>query len=252
MSIASSAVRWPRSGSSSRVGSQSRLDEQQVRLARELDHRVARPGVAGVHEAGPVGRLDGHRPGRDVVAATPEADRERADDQRGVRVVLVDGIRGVEEMRPLRDRLGQGVDPAAAARWQVDRQANRRLLAPREDVPKAGQIEEMVGMHVADDDPGQIAGVHEPLEPADDALSGVEQDRRPIPVDEEARRRRRGVRDRRAAAEHGQPEAARTVGSHGDILWAARTARGRKTDARCVVPTTAKDGLVAGGTMGRC
>jgi hypothetical protein len=61
-------------------------------------------------------------------------------------------------VRPLRDRLGQGVHPAAAAWWQVDRQANRRLLAPREDVPKAGQVEEMVGMHVADDDPGQIAG----------------------------------------------------------------------------------------------
>ena len=47
----------------------------------------------------------------------------------------------------------------AAARRQVDRQANRRLLAPREEVAKAGQVEEMVGVHVADDDPGQLARV---------------------------------------------------------------------------------------------
>ena len=57
-SIASSASGGRARGSSSAVGSQRRLDEQQVGAAGELDHRVARPGVAGVDEPGPVGRLD--------------------------------------------------------------------------------------------------------------------------------------------------------------------------------------------------
>ena len=63
-SIASSAVRWPRSRVVVGRAAGARLDEQQVGAAGEVDHRVARSGVAGVDEPGAVGRLDRRGPRR--------------------------------------------------------------------------------------------------------------------------------------------------------------------------------------------
>ncbi len=67
MSIASSAVRWPRSRSSW-LGSRRRgLDQQEIDAAQPVHHGIARAGVAGVAETAPVRGLDDHAPGRDVV-----------------------------------------------------------------------------------------------------------------------------------------------------------------------------------------
>ena len=80
------------------------LDEQQVHVADGVDDGVARSRVAGVPEAGAVGRLDDHAPGRDVVPAADEADHERTDRERAIRVVFRDVEGRVEESGTLRDR----------------------------------------------------------------------------------------------------------------------------------------------------
>ena len=58
---------------------QARLDQQEIGAAREVGDRVARPGIAGVDEACAIGRFDGDRPRRHVMATRGEADRQRPD-----------------------------------------------------------------------------------------------------------------------------------------------------------------------------
>ena len=97
----------------------------------------------------------------------------------------------------------------------------------------------MVGVHVADDDAGQLARVRDAREAVGDALPDVEEDRC-------RRRTRRGsptpaasrVRERGAAAEHGQPQATghgshrahRTTGTRMSAACRRDRARCRRAD----------------------
>ena len=96
-----------------------------------------------------------------------------------------------------------------------------RRLAPRVEVAQADDVEVVVGVHVADDDAGQVVRIQHLLQVADHALAAVEQDRGRAPFDEVAGSRCGGVRSGRAAAEHGQPEArAQRVASWPSMLSA--------------------------------
>jgi hypothetical protein len=75
----------------------------------------------------------------------------------------------------------------------------------------------MVGVHVADDDAGQLPRVVEAGEAVGHAMSGVEQDDGLFEFDQEARRRRIRVGECVAASDHVQPQTA-GQGSHRRIL----------------------------------
>ncbi len=190
------------------------LDQQEVHAAHGGDHAVARTGVPRVPEAAAVGRLDDDPPGGDVVAAADEADRERPDPKRHLRVVLAPVEGRIEEARTLGDRGRERVEPVPRARRQVHRERLRRGLAPREQVAEPDDVEVVVGMHVPDHDRREMGRVHQALQAPDHALPDVEQDGGRVPLDEVARGRPRLVRRGRAAAEHGQTEATRRVRGH--------------------------------------
>ena len=89
----------------------------------------------------------------------------------------------------------------------MDRQRALGGLAPWIEVAKPGQVEVVIGMHVADDHRGQVERIEHVLEGSDDALADVEQDGRVFPFDQEAGGRRIEVRGGAGVAEHGEPEA---------------------------------------------
>ena len=154
ISIASSAVRWPRSGSSSAALRRAASTSSRSAPRANVDDRLARAGVAGVRRCGsPSGASIDEAPGRDVVPAAAEPDRQGADAEDVVGVVLGDLEGVVEERRPLaRSRPSSGIEPGAPAGRQVDGQAARRPPAPREEVAQRDEVEVVVGVHVADDD----------------------------------------------------------------------------------------------------
>ena len=77
----------------------------------------------------------------------------------------------------------------------------------------------------------QVGRVHQALQAPDDALPDVEQHRGRVPLDEVARGRPRLVGRGRAAAEHGETEAARRVRGHRGHRYEPRRRR-RATAAR--------------------
>jgi CRP/FNR family cyclic AMP-dependent transcriptional regulator len=103
----------------------------------------------------------------------------------------------------------------------------------------------MVGVHVADDDPGQPARIEDALQSADDALADVEEDGRLLPLDEIPGGGRGGVGDGCAAAKHGDAQTAGHVGHRGIVRPGAATGRVFRDLAAVRAPTSAA--LVAGG-----
>ena len=78
IAIDSSAVEWPRRGSSSAVEARRRLLDEQVGAGGDLDQPVGRAAVAAVDEVGSLGIAYVHRPGRDVVLGRVGRDGQSA------------------------------------------------------------------------------------------------------------------------------------------------------------------------------
>ena len=114
----------------------------------------------------------------------------------------------VEEAGSFRDRRGEVVEPAPTAGREMDGERRRTTASPREEVAQARQVEEMVGVHVTDDDARQLLRIGDASEAVGHALTDIEEEGRLLPLDEEPRGRGVRVGERVAAAEHGQPQAA--------------------------------------------
>ena len=196
--------------------SEGGLDEQEISPADGILDRARRAGVAGVRQAGAVGRFDDHAPGRDVVPAPHEPQSQVAHPQFRGRVVF-DGVEGrIEEPVALADRDRQGIETSSSAGRQMDGQRVGGALAPRIQVAKADEIEEVICVHVADDDRRELMRIEELLEIPDDPLPDVEQQVRVAPLHEEPGGWGGFVGRGRTATEHGQTEArARGVSHHG-------------------------------------
>ena len=216
-SIASSTVRWPRSGSSSAARPQGRLDQQQVGIARELDDRVARTGVAGVDETRAIGRLDRDRPRPGRSAGCARSGRVSGP----IRARSSESYSAMSKARRRTPAAPRSRSARASIRSRPPggRWTGRRVAAvarPRVEVAQSGEVEVVVGMHVADDDGGERPRIEQALEAAGDTLAGVEEDRGVAPRRRGSRRRASRVGDGCAAPEHGQAEAAgQDVGHRG-------------------------------------
>ena len=108
-----------------------RFDDEQVGAAGRLDERLVGPGIA--RRSRPGGRPrspDRAAPGGDVVPPREELDREVADGNGHLRVVLHDVEGLVEEADTLADRCGQLLHSLAAARREQDRDPPGRRSRP--------------------------------------------------------------------------------------------------------------------------
>jgi len=151
------------------------LDDKDVRAASCFHERVVGTGVTrDDHEAaGPIANRA--TPGRNVVEALNELDREVADLDPPLRVVLDDLEGVVEEPVALADCRGQLVHLAAATRRQQDRDAAAREAGPRHQVAQGDEVDVVVGVKVADDDRVELARVADLHQPADHALAAVDE-----------------------------------------------------------------------------
>src|SRR4051794_2500059 len=176
------------------------LDEEQVAVAREVDQVVGRAAVRAEHEL-LVGvlRRDGDRERLREVRDELEGERERADARGGVRLVLLEGEGVLDQVLvapraddpavglarpPGRDeaRAGRAVDAGPA----VD---GYRLLPRRvrEGVAERDEVEEVVGVEMADDDCVDLRVVTEAAQLREDAVPAVEHDRGVALLDHVAR-----------------------------------------------------------------
>ena len=120
--------------------------------------RPATPPCRHVVETGDERRPRGHRCGA------------------GGRVVLADLERVIEKTLPLADdarQLANGTSPPGGSRPPA-----RAVRSPQGNrLAEAGQVDEVVGVHVADDHGRQSAWLDPPDETGGDALTAIEQDR---------------------------------------------------------------------------
>ena len=211
---------------------QGRLDEQQVDVGEGRLDRGRRTGVPGVAEPGAVGRLDDHAPGRDVVPAAHEAGssagRWCSGSSGSYSRATNAASKKPSRSETARDRASSRSRPPGG-RWIG--QGIGGGDAPRIEVAQADDVQVVVGVHVADDHPGQGVRVEDLLEVADDALAQVEEDGGRAPLDQVAGRRRRRVGRRGAAAEHGETEPLAQDVVHG------RHARAATSCAVGILPT---------------
>jgi len=174
------------------------LDDEHVSATGGFDERVVRASVTGDRDqpAGPV--ADHAAPGRDVVEAGDELDREVADlDPLGV--VVLDDLEGVvEEPLALADRRCEFVKLALPAGREEDRDPPAREAGPRHQVAERHEVDVVVRVEVADDDRVQLARVLDRHQAADHALAAVHEDRRRGGLDENPGRRGLRLRSGRA------------------------------------------------------
>ncbi len=184
--------------------------DQEVRPARCLRHPGRGARVRRVDE-GPAGEvLEPHPPGRQVVLAGNEADLEAAGARRTAGVVLMH-LEGLgQEAGALADGAAERVQVPHAARREEERHAAGVAVgAPGEGVAQRRDVEEVVGMDMADDHRVEVRRPHQPDQPCGHAGPAVEQERVSPGADEQARRRPVGLRLGRAAAEDHQLEPVR-------------------------------------------
>jgi hypothetical protein len=79
-------------------------------------------------------------------------DRQRPDLEALVGLVLGDGVRGLEEGRPLGDGRGQMGQLLAPSGRHEQRQWSGGGLAPWEPVAKGADVDPVVGVEVADEE----------------------------------------------------------------------------------------------------
>jgi hypothetical protein len=201
MSSASSKVRCPARRVVLAGRQERRLDDEQVRVPRRLDQRLVGAGVAGHDDEAAGAVADRAAPGRDVVATGQIIDRQIADLDAPVGVVLSDFEGVVEEAGPLADRRRQLVELAPAARWQEDRYAAAGEPGPRHQVAQRDEVDVVVGVKVADDDRVELARIAQWHEPPDHALAAIDQHGRGGGLDENPGRRGLRLRGGRACAD---------------------------------------------------
>jgi hypothetical protein len=114
-------------------------------------------------------------------------DREIADPDLLPGLVLGDRERRIEEPAPLVDRRREVLEVILAAGRQVQRARRRGGLAPREAVPQRSQVDPVIGVEVADDDPVEVQRADRRLDPRRDPAADVEEDCGRLGLDENPR-----------------------------------------------------------------
>jgi len=159
------------------------LGHQQVGVAGELDELVGRARVGAEDEA-PAGGGDPDRVGGDEVRDLGEADTHVADLERVADAVLGQGERALDEVLAA-PRATDAAERLAGARRRIERGAGRALArAVGQRVGPRHEVEEVIGVQVADDDGVDRRVVDLGAQLREDAVAAIEQQTGVVLLDE--------------------------------------------------------------------
>ena len=203
--LARPAHRWPVEVGGAwrdRAGSERDLGEEVIARPDQRLQVARTPAIAAVHEAVPL------RVGHPKAVALPRMrdpgrlDLEGADDMPARRERLdVEGCGAEARFRM------QGVDPIGQPGRAHDTDAARVRRTPAEEMAQRHEVDEMVGMEVADQDGVEGTRIQQAGQPRQRPLAEIEQDRSPVVPDEVGGTSRAwSVGEGGAGADHVQPK----------------------------------------------